>query len=234
MGNNIKKLFTVILALVLSLNAAASADTLIGMVTDISDEGITLYTDGGIRFAAAKADTAWETDDMPAVGDMVTVLFKRSTDGMIHADTIICHRITGTVSEIVASEGPYLILMPDGENEAVRVNLIDIPLRNVAAGLPVTVYYNGIRTRSIPPQITADYIRGQTFTGTITYITDSGEIGLLKDDGETILLHISPDTILATELEVGIPVSVSVLPQMRLSIPAQYEAQDIFPANGMK
>ena len=220
----------IVLALVFCVTVAASANTLTGMVMEVSQEGVALHTREGIRFAAVDTGTAWEIDGMPTVGDVVTVQFSGSTNRRtVHADAIICYRIRGTVSEIVDSAEPYLILIPDDENEAVRVNLGDIPPHTVAAGIPVTVFYNGMRTRSVPPQITADYIRGTAFRGTVTGITDSDEIRFLKEDGETVLLHISPDAVVLDEPEAGKPIRVSVLPQVRLSIPAQYEVQDILP-----
>lgn len=237
MNNGLRNLWicVIVLALILCVNVAASANTLTGMVMEVSQEVVALHTREGIRFTAVTTDTAWEIDDMPTIGDVVTVEFSGPTNRRtVHADAIICYKIRGTVSEIADSAEPYLILIPDGEDQAVRVNLGDIPPHTVATGIPVTVFYNGMRTRSIPPQITADYIRGPIFRGTVTGVMDSGEIRFLKEDGETVLLYISPDTVVLADLEIGTPVCVSVLPQMRLSFPAQYEAQDILPIHETK
>lgn len=224
-----KLLFSVAVWALILCSAAASANTLTGMAAEIGEEGIALYTCEGIRFAAVSPDTVWNTDGMPEVGDVITVQYEGPDDRRIlRAKTITCFRIRGTITEISESDEPYLLLLPDDGSELVRVNLGRIPLHTVASGVPATVYYNGMRTRSIPAQITADYIRGAELQGIVTETEGTKRLCLLKDDGETVILHLSNAVVLPVRIGIGDRVRVSVLPQMRLSMPPQYEVQDIW------
>lgn len=222
-----------VLLLFFSTVASALAETATGMIFQVTGDGFSLHTDESVLRVAVTADTFWDTDAALTDGDVVTVHSDSPADGgVLYADRISCHTIRGIIDEAVTdTEEPYLLLLSDGGGERVRVNLGSISMRTVAPGLPALIYYNGIQTRSIPPQITAQYLRGLTLCGTIAEIEADGRLLLLKEDGETVILHLSEETHVLTDPEIGKPVSVSVLPQLRLSLPAQYEAQDILPAN---
>lgn len=225
------KMLVCMLALLLFLGAeiAAQAETAQGMVIGFSEEGIVLYADGNIRTAMILGDTVYDTEGELHVGDVVTVSYDGCENGMPIAETVACHRLHGIITDIVYGAEPYLMFMPFG-GEAVRVNLTEAPSDSLAAGVPVTVYYNGMRTRSVPAQITAQYIRGTMLAGTVTDLTD-GSMRLLTESGETVILHSSGDTVIPTEIKVGNVVWASVAPPLRLSLPAQYEAQDIMKIN---
>lgn len=226
--NTIRLWVAAVTAAVFGMTGIASAGSLVGVAADIDEGGLALHTDDGIRFVSISMDTVWMTDGTPEIGDVITVHYSGPEDRvMLNADAVICYRLRGTVTEIADTDEPYLILAPEDGTGDVRVLLGDIPLYSVASGLPVTVYYNGMMTRSVPPQITADYIRGPELCGEIAGIGEDGEIRLIDANGDAVELRVSRDTLVLAEIEIGNRVRVSILPQMRLSMPPQYEAQDI-------
>lgn len=210
--------------------AVSAAETVSGMIAGITQDGLSLHFGTDFLYVTFSENTVWDTDGELAEGDIVLVRADGCGDhSLLSADVITCYRISGTVSEISDSEEPYLILDPENGTEQLRVNPGSIPIHTAVPGSKVKIWYNGIQTRSVPPQITAMYIRGTVLQGTVTEIDDSGVIRLLKQDGEPVLLYLSEDTVVLTEPEKGKTVRVSVYPQTRLSIPAQYEVQDILP-----
>lgn len=227
MKNILRKtiLFALPLLLVIGIGSASLAETWEGMVIARSGNAITLYADGNIRAVKTDDGTAFETESELRIGDVVTVSGNEYDAATLIAETVVCHILRGTVTEITDTEEPYLLLEAAG-GETVRVNLSESDPERFTAGIPVTVYYNGMQTRSIPPQITAQYIRGIEITGTVTAVSEDGMM-LCTEDGESVFLHRSEETLVPVDIEAGNTVRASVLPQMRLSLPAQYEAQDI-------
>ena len=227
------KILVLILALTLAAWTAAEPAKVTGMIIEQTENGFAFSTEEGIRFAALSEQTVTETDGELAVGDVVTVTFSGRTDRrMLNADSVVCRKLIGTVESVEPAseeeEAYFLLNLEDGQ-ETVRVNLDEISSDRVIPGLPVTVYYSGAMTRSIPPQITAQYVRGTVLRGEITDVTEDGQVTLETEDGETVILHCSEETLVFAELTIGSRVSVSVAPQVLLSLPAQYGALDILP-----
>ncbi len=221
-------LLTVILTLCIALPAGAA--DISGVLADITADGFTLHTGEETLRVLVSDKTAWDIDNEPADGDVAIV---RTDDagpnGELHADAVSVHKMCGIIEQVFDGEEPFFLLLPDDRTEVIRVNLADVPPRSVAAGLAVDVYYNGMQTRSIPPQITALYVRGRILKGTVSAIGKNGELTMMTEEGEEVIIHLTRDTVLLTDLDAGKTVSVAVLPQMRLSLPAQYEAQDVLP-----
>lgn len=214
--------------LMISLGTSAGAEAITGMIADVTEKGFTLYTGNETVRTVLSDQTEWKLDGDPKEGDMVTVLTDSSVeDGTLYADGIILQKITGTIDRVVYGEDPYFLLIPRDSTELIRVNPGTVPLRCVTAGITVDVYSNGMQTRSIPPQITALYVRGTVLNGMIREIGDNNDLILATDDGDTVRILLSEETLLLTEPAAGKAVTVSVLPQMRLSVPVQYEAQDL-------
>lgn len=212
--------------------SSAQIHVLTGMVAGVTEEGFVLHTGEDTRFITVTEHTVMETERDAAVGDVVTITCGGNTIGRtLYAHSVICHMITGTVTDVAEGEDTYFLLTPQDGSETVRVNLPDDRVGHVITGIPVTVYYNGVRTRSVPPQITAQYVRGIVLQGWITNVSGKNEIALEQEGGGTVTVHYTKETALLTELRVGNRVNVSVTPQMRLSLPAQFEALDILPAN---
>ena len=229
-----KLLFLAPLILMLALCSGGLAETWFrtGMVTDATETGFTLYTGDEMLRVVITEQTERDVEGEPENGDVVTVRSDGSVqNGLLYADGIALHKLSGVVEEITDGEEPYLLLMPLNGAEPIRVNLRNIPASKVAASMQAQVYYDGKQTRSVPPQITALYIRGTVLRGTVETVCDNGDLILRTDPEEKVLVHLTAKTLLLTTLEAGKTVLISVLPQMRLSMPPQYEAQDILPVN---
>lgn len=219
-----------VLALMFSAWAAAEISTMTGMIVELTEDGFAFLTEDDTRLAAVSKDTVLETDGDLAVGDVMTIVCSNMTDQrMLDADMVICHKLTGMVAIVREEDEPYFLLIPEDDSEMIRVNLPETLPDRVMPGHTVTVYYNGARTRSVPPQITAQYVRGSVIQGEITGVFGDDTVYLKLENGETVILHCPKETIVLAALSVGNRVSVSVSPQARPSLPAQYEAIDILP-----
>ena len=230
MKKAISFLFLASLMITLCLVTPAGAAEYSGMIVGITVEGFTLHAGEEAFRIVVSDETMWDIENTPADGDVAIV---RTDDagpnGELHADAVSVHKVCGIIEQVFDGEEPFFLLMPDDRTEVIRVNLADVPPRSVAAGLAVDVYYNGMQTRSVPPQITALYVRGRILKGTVTAVGDNGDLTMMTEEGEEVIIHLTRDTVLLTDLDAGKTVSVAVLPQMRLSLPAQYEAQDVLP-----
>lgn len=211
---------------------AEAAHPLTGLISSPKPEGFTLYTAEGPLPVTVTESTLWDTDGPLTEGDAAAVRLTEAEDGSLTAAVITCCRVRGQITEVnmTEDEEPFLMLQPEDGSEPIRVNLSDIPLRAAVPGIAAEIWYNGIMTRSVPPQITALYMRGTVLQGVITKVLESGNLLLQTDDGETVLLCLSEDTLMLTEPEIGKAVRASVYPAVRLSLPPQYEAQDVFEA----
>lgn len=211
---------------------AEAAPPLTGLISSITPEGFTLYTAEGPLPVNVTESTLWDTDGPLTEGDAAAVWLTEAEDGSLTAAVITCYRVRGQITEVNMTEGeePFLILQPEDGSEPIRVNLGGIPLRAAVPGITAEVWYSGIMTRSVPPQITALYMRGTVLQGVITKVLESGNLLLQTEDGETVLLCLSEDTLMLTEPEIGKAVQASVYPAVRLSLPPQYEARDVFEA----
>ena len=213
-------------------HATGAEETVSGLISSPKPQGFTLYTAEGPLTVTVTESTLWDADGPLTEGDAALVQLTEAEDGTLTAAVITCYRVRGQITEVNMTEGeePFLMLQPENGSEPIRVNLSGIPLRAAVPGIAVEIWYNGIMTRSVPPQITALYMRGTVLQGVITKVLESGDLLLQTDDGETVLLCLSEDTMMLTEPEIGKAVRASVYPAVRLSMPPQYEAQDVFEA----
>ena len=209
-----------------------AAETVTGLISSPTPEGFTLHTAEGPLPVTVTESTLWDTDGPLTEGDAAAVQLTEAEDGSLTAAVITCCRVNGQITEVNMTEGeePFLMLQPENGSEPLRVNLSGIPLRAAVPGIAAEIWYSGIMTRSVPPQITALYMRGTVLQGVITKVLESGNLLLQTEDGETVLLCLSEDTLMLTEPEIGKAVRASVYPAVRLSLPPQYEAQDVFEA----
>lgn len=212
--------------------ATGAAETVTGLFSSPKPQGFTLYTAEGPLTVTVTESTLWDTDGPLTEGDAAAVRLTEAEDGTLTAAVIISYRLRGQITEVNMTEGeePFLMLQPEDSPEPIRVNLGGIPLRAAVPGITAEIWYNGIMTRSVPPQITALYMRGTVLQGVITKVLESGNLLLQTEDGDTVLLCLSEDTLMLTEPEIGKAVQASVYPAVRLSMPPQYEAQDVFEA----
>ena len=197
-----------------------------GFILGFTDDGFTMKSGDCVFFIATPEETDWDTE-RPRAGDYVTVRYRGQWGCEdIIADVVSCHMLTGEVTGVFMEPEPYF-LMKTESGDTVRVNLGFISPETVVSGLPVTVYYNGIMTRSVPPQVSAEHIRGLTITGEIAEVREDS---LLLTGDSPALIRITPETILLSPMMPGSVITVSVLPVMTLSIPPQYTAAELLPA----
>ena len=216
--------------LVFPVRAAGSEpeDEVSGFVLEVMDDGFTLKNGEDILSVSVTDDTDWDVDRTVRAGDYVSVRYSPVPDcEVVTAIEVRCHILTGEVSSIIPEEEAYFMLLTDN-GEAVRVNLGFVNPEIIAAGMPVTVYYSGIMTRSIPPQVTAEHIRPLTLPGEV--VKAEADSLLLMIGDSPALIRITPETLVLTGLLPGSVITVSVLPVMTLSLPPQYTAFELLPA----
>lgn len=132
--------------------------------------------------------------------------------------------MTGTVQEI--TKDYYLIQNTDGQQ--VQVNLYDETIvegETPDIGSLIHVLYNGMMTRSLPPQINALRISCYARTGAIVELTENG---FTLDDGMEIL-QVNATAEQVSGLEPGSQVTVYFNGAMTMSLPAQIGAELIVP-----
>lgn len=175
-------------------------------------------------------NTIYEGKELLEIGDRITVYYNgmmtRSLPPQITADVIACHQMTGVVSDM--AEGQFLLNLAD-ESQFLVVYDVE-QFMGVQDGMTVTVFYNGASSRSIPPQISATYIRTQGITGVVSNLTENVEFMITDDMGIDTIVHISPATFSFVELADGVKVTVTTDGIATMSLPAQVNAVEILPA----
>ena len=132
--------------------------------------------------------------------------------------------MSGIVQEITSNY--YLIQNTDGQQ--VQVNLYDETIvegETPVVGALIHILYNGMMTRSLPPQINALRIGCYARTGAIVELTENG---FTLDDGMEIL-QVNTTAEQLAGLEPGSQVTVYFNGAMTMSLPAQISAELIVP-----
>ena len=158
----------------------------------------------------------------------------QSTDNMPEEEEVVeIPMISGVISEINDAQydenGKLLsatLLVTDGEYPQVEVfyNAEDTVLEGVEAleiGNYVYVQYNGVMTRAIPPQITAEQISVWKLEGTVTAIEADGFMLDTAEQGE-VWCNATVEQL--STLAVGASLTVYTNGIMTLSLPAQVTA----------
>ena len=198
-----KKFFLMLLALMLALttltafaeedgpsaeaNELADVVLLDGFITDVLDDSLLLLTKDGLAIEALlNEDTIFEGKNA-AIGDYVQIVYNgimtRSLPAKITAMAVRNHMLMGVVSDL-AETGFTLTF---GE-EIYQVSADAALLEGIQDGMFITLYYNGMMTRTIPAGVTAMHIRGQEIVGTITEMVEGGFT--LTVEGEEIPYHV--------------------------------------------
>lgn len=230
------KLMILLLSLCLAVGSGTAAEpvtgpqTLSGLFTgEYTGNGFALSTGEGIRYVIPQKNTVWETDGEFHTGDYVTVRYEGRADAKsVNAAVINRHVLKGKVSEMsYDGDGGSFLLTPETGEGSVLVNADEEQMNMVADGSEVTVFYDGKTTRSIPPQISAQYLRGRTLTGDIICCKEG--MLLMEVDGYAAVVWYTEDTPQLVLPEPGIRVEVSVTELVTLSMPPQFRATDILP-----
>lgn len=193
-----KKFFLMLLALMLATTTLAvfAEDTEVieettvieGFVMDVQDGSVLILTKEGQRIEALLTAETFLDGNEPAIGDYVHVgyngMMTRSIPAQITAEYIGDYVLIGLVSDMT-EEG---FLLTYGE-QSWQINATADQLAGIQDGMFITVFHNGIMTRSIPAQVTADHIRGMEIVGTVTEMVEGGFT--LTVDGEELPYHVA-------------------------------------------
>ena len=201
-----KKLYTfVCLLLVMALPLAAFAQEeetameLQGFVTEIVEGGFLMEDAemGEVMLNTSDA-TVWDgllMEDELAVGQYVMVQYDGrmtfSLPPQAHADRVGLHMLSGSITEMY-EDGT--ILMNDETHGEVLVHTEeDLPLY---IGMPITVYYDGVMTLSLPSQVSAKHILLPELTGAVSNWSEEG-FTLTDEDGNEYEILMNEETIVA-------------------------------------
>ena len=205
-----KKWIATLLALVLMLAATLPAFaeqtvfTLEGFVTEVVEGGfvmedktlgtVMLNTDGQTVWDGALIDGALE------VGQYVFVDYDgkltRSIPPQAHADRVGCYVLSGVVGEIT-DDG--VLLTGDEVFGDVLVRLQDVS-DPVFAGVPMTVYYNGVMAMSLPGQVGASAVIVPVLEGAVSEPDEQG-FTLTTDEGESYRVELDESSLIGELVE---------------------------------
>lgn len=206
-----KKLLSVLMtiAMLAAMPFAAMAEEpfalLEGLVTELVDGGFVMQDiqQGEVMINTSEA-TVWDGDLMEgelAVGQYVYVEYDGrmtfSLPPQVHADRVTCNVLTGSVAEVLEDGS---ILMNDDTFGEVIVHLGD-DMRHVYAGMPITVYFNGVMALSLPGQVTASHIVLPLISGCVSNLTGEG-FTLTDADGVEYEVKLAEDTLISEEIIV--------------------------------
>lgn len=149
-----------------------------GIVTEIVDGGFVINdAERGEVVINTSELTVWDGMLMEgelAEGQYVFVDFGGSMTFSLppqaHADRVLCAMLTGTVTEVLEDGS---ILMVDDVFGDTIVHLSE-GMNHVYAGMPITVYYDGVMALSLPGQANASHIVLPQLTGTVSSKTEEG------------------------------------------------------------
>lgn len=200
-----------------------------GFVLEANTEYLLLQCEDGTQLQANLAeDTVMNISAPLTVGDYAIVyhsgMMTRSIPPQVTAITVLGSHVTGTVSQV--EEAGFLLTQPDGVEIWVHQRE-DKPVP-VQDGETVTVYYDGRMTFSLPGQINALHIRGHMLEGVITTASET-EL-TLKTEQDEVIVHLAEETMRYLPLEPGARVRVVTTGIAMLSLPPQYVALEILPA----
>ena len=206
-----KKILSVLMmiAMLAAMPFAAMAeepemDTLLeGLVTEIVDGGFVMEDaeQGAVMLNTSDA-TVFDgmlLEGELAVGQYVFVEYDGrmtfSLPPQAHADRVVCNVLTGSVSEVL--EDGSILMMDDTFGETIV--LLSEGMNHVYAGMPITVYYDGVMTLSLPGQANASHIVLPELTGTVS---DRNEEGFTLTDADGIQYEVkfAEDTLISEQI----------------------------------
>lgn len=206
-----KKIFAVLMmiAMLAALPFAAMAeepemDTLLeGLVTEIVEGGFVLDDiERGEVMINTSDLTVWDgilAEGELAEGQYVFVNYDGrmtfSLPPQAHADRVVCAVLTGSVSEVLEDGS---ILMVDDTFGDVIVHLPE-GMNHVYAGMPITVYYDGVMTLSLPGQAAASHIILPELTGSVSNLTEEG-FTLTDEYGMEYEVKFDENTLISEEI----------------------------------
>lgn len=166
----------------------ADIATIEGFVLDVQDGSVLILTKEGQRIEALLGDDTVMDGNEPAIGDYIHITYNgqmtKSIPAQIVADFVGDYVLMGLVSD-KTEEG---FLLTYGE-QSWQVNATEAQLALIQDGMFITVFHNGIMTRSIPAQVTADHVRGMEIVGTVIEMVEGGFT--MTVEGEELPYHVA-------------------------------------------
>ena len=135
------------------------------------------------------------------------------------------------LSGVVLEMNDAFILIEDSDGQQVQVNLFEDTVTEgdaIVPGALIHVMYNGMMTRSLPPQVAAIRVSCFAFTGEIAEMNQNGF--LLHPDEGIDAVQVNASEELLEGLEPGSRVTVYFSGAMTMSLPGQIGAELIVPA----
>lgn len=201
----------------LTFSVAESSTVYTGFVTGPEDTGFVFHTGDRILRLPLGPDTVLDTERELQDGDYVTVTVTGTDHGGIpHTERILQAVLTGTVSG--PADSGFLLQPDSGEDPVLVLTDSEWP-----SGFPVTVFWNGMMTRSIPPRINALHIRGRVLEGTVSEVGEDGSFLLTTDSGDCVIA-VTPETVCLTGVLRDAFLTVEIGPLMTLSEPPRVNA----------
>lgn len=203
-----KKLYTLLcLVLAFALPLAAFAEKaemdleLEGFVTEIVDGGFVMEdAELGEVMLNTSEETVWDgilMENELEIGQYVLVQYDGRTTMSLppqaHADKVGCYVLSGTAEEIL--EDGFLLTGDEVFGEAMIHVDPEADLAPVHAGMPVTVYYDGVMTMSLPGQAAAKHIVVPEVEGIVSSLTEEG-FTLTDIDGVEYAVLLTDETII--------------------------------------
>ncbi len=137
-----------------------------------------------------------------------------------------------TLQGLITEAGSTYFIMTDRTHASVQVNIIDgvtvfegIAAKDtLAVGLYVFVTYDGVMSRSLPPQVSAQIVACYRLTGTVADILENGVIVTGDEVTGTAIVLIGDNF---PPVYLGVPITVYYNGLMALSMPPQIFASHI-------
>lgn len=230
-----KKLVSMILMGCLLFGAVGLAqenktETLVGEVVEVLENGFLFQNDqwGEVQVNTDEK-TIIEGQQTLLPGDYVTVFFSgamtASLPPQIYGTKVVCIKIEGEVTGI--TEDGKSIVVEALEKGQVVVHLPQEAISIPAVGSYVILYYNGIETMSLPPQLNPQKMTAYgLLTGEVTQMEE--DFLMLGEGDDAVRVNISKEeTIMADDIKIGDTVQVLHNGRMTRSLPPQVFANRI-------
>ena len=232
-----KKILAILLSAMLIFSAAFAASTetaaeapvlMEGVVIEVSDGGYLIENEElGEVMVLTGEETFIETSGDIAVGDYLYIdysgMMTRSLPPQITASVVRMHKLEGSVTEVFAEENGVMLLTETHGDVYVRLPAEWAGQELSAEAL--TVYFDGVMTMSLPPQVSAGLaIPGYAIQGVVSEIAD-GHL-MLGEGMEAVQVNAGAGLI-PEDLKVGDVVRIIYNGMMTRSIPAQINAGEI-------
>ena len=165
-----------------------------------------------------------EQTENPAPAENETVVSDEVLETEEDAECPEDYFVAGFVMEIM-EDGSILILTNQGEEIVIHLHEETInELEEILPGQFIIADYNGMMTRSLPPQISADHIYAYSMDGIVTEVIENEEerAFLMETELHGLVMVRVPEEIILPTIDEHVLVHFNGL--MTLSLPGQINA----------